>query len=518
MAANEFAHNSVGAEISQLEWESVDLHRLSNQVIGDLMASGSSNVMQRIPKGNASDFLRVIQSGVLDHIQLDGYNSNATLVNTIPLVFVNNPANGSLLLAWCQCSCYNATRTITPPAGFNEQHNMISTNVRCYLFYKIANTSESNSFTFTISDAGDVGSGGIYEIVGANTVGPFDQSNITNAATTPSLTPSVLGTLAMAFYGEDNGNTAGSNCTGVTSGFTKDMEETPTYHIIVTASRNNLTSDTVTAVNCTFTMDVTPSTPVSALALVRPSTPGGSGTKNVGYTAGSLIGIQSVTTGSSGTYSKNVYASKILVLGIGAGGGGGGARANNAAAIGAGGGSGAFFRRFITSPNSSYSYTVGTGGAGGANTGANGAAGTATLFDNLGTQNLSASGGALGSGMNMASSASIQLARPGAGGALATGNGAVAGDVFATGSAGRLGFGVPPVTPTAHGGAGGAGFGGGSGKGGDASATNSNQSGGNGTFGGGGGGGAAASNTIGSLRNANGGNGGNGVLIVWEFA
>jgi hypothetical protein len=230
---------------------------------------------------------------------------------------------------------------------------------------------------------------------------------------------------------------------------------------------------------------------------------------------GSLVAMTTYVSGS-GTHNKNTFAGKLLVMGVGGGGGGGGSRANNAGTAGAGGGSGAMFRRLITAPNDSYAYVVGAGGGGGANTGANGSAGAATSFDALGTQNLLAPGGAGGSGQNLASNINWKVLRPGNGGALATGNGSVAGDVFCQGSAGRQAGGG--TSTSVGGGAGGGGWSMGAGLGGNANAANSNQSGGAGSEGGGGGGGATASNAIGTLMNATGGAGGDGIIIVWEFA
>jgi hypothetical protein len=236
---------------------------------------------------------------------------------------------------------------------------------------------------------------------------------------------------------------------------------------------------------------------------------------NVTYAPGGLIAFSSYTSGS-GNHSKNVFTTKMLVHGVGGGGGGGGSRANNAGTAGGGGGSGAMFRRFIISPNDSYAYAVGAGGGGGANSGANGSAGGNTTFDAGGTQNLLAPGGAGGSGQNLANNSVQKVLRPGNGGALATGNGSVAGDVFCQGSPGRQAGGGAPTSSC--GGAGGSGWMHDAGKGGNANGANANESGSEGRIGSGGGGGATASNAPGTLRNANGGNGGNGIILIWEWS
>lgn len=229
---------------------------------------------------------------------------------------------------------------------------------------------------------------------------------------------------------------------------------------------------------------------------------------------GQLIATTVYSSGS-GSHVKNSNSNKLLVEGLAGGGGGGGSRANNTAgAFGAGGGSGAYFLRFITSPNSSYAYVVGAGGAGGANNGATGTVGANTTFDAAGTQNLLAPGGGGGTGANRANNAVGWLnTRPGNAGALATGNGAVAGDVFCQGAAGHHGAGG--ASTSAGGGLGGGKFGG---SGGAANAVNQNQNGNNGAYGSGGGGAASTIGASTTPRNAVGGNGGNGFIIVWEFA
>jgi len=291
-------------------------------------------------------------------------------------------------------------------------------------------------------------------------------------------------------------NSVGNNCTQ------NEWEDVALHKL-----NNQATGDLVAAISGTQIGR----TPVGSAGTILTSM-----NNEVTYGEDSLIGIFTYISGS-GNHNKNQYTTKMLVLGVGGGGGGGGARANNASAAGAGGGSGSMFRRFILSPNDSYAYAIGSGGTGGENNGAVGTAGTATTFDALGDQNLSASEGSPAYGQNFASNVAMKVTRPGNGGAVATGNGSLPGDLFAQGSAGRKGSGGTRLY--AAGGRGASGWGAG-GKGGNAvTATgNANESGGAGDEGGGGGGGAASSNAVGTIMNANGGNGGNGILIVWEFS
>jgi hypothetical protein len=180
---------------------------------------------------------------------------------------------------------------------------------------------------------------------------------------------------------------------------------------------------------------------------------------------GRLSNIVHITTAGSGTYTKPSNVNFLLIRAIGGGGGGVSSSSGN------GGGSGGYGELFITSPASSYSYTVGAGGTAGANGGATTIAG------------ITAGGGSGGS-------------NGGTGGSSSGGSINVRGGCGALSTYNNDSLGTAANFP----GCGGDGVFGGGGQG---SLTAANAS---GVFGGGGGGGPTG-----------GGTGGTGYIQIWEF-
>ena len=220
--------------------------------------------------------------------------------------------------------------------------------------------------------------------------------------------------------------------------------------------------------------------------------------------AGNLTSFQVFTSGSAATYTPTAGTTAILVECLGGGGGSGGiaiAGATNYAASGGGGGGG-YLRKWINASSllSSYTYTVGLGGAAGtASVGAgnNGGAGGTTYF---GTSLLIAGGGAGGSGALGTGTFN------GAGGAGGTCSG---GDINLVGGRGGSGNGnfIPGSCNLVYGG-----VGGGSQYG--APIFNTNPGTGQTNQGNGGVGNAG----VGSSSYYNGNAGGSGLIIVWEFS
>jgi hypothetical protein len=193
---------------------------------------------------------------------------------------------------------------------------------------------------------------------------------------------------------------------------------------------------------------------------------------------GRLYNIVRITTAGTGTYNKPSNVNRLLIRAIGGGGGGG----SNGGGAGGGGGGGGYGELWITSPASSYSYTVGAGGTGGISNG-NGTNGGATTIAGI-----SAGGGGYGS------SVSASNGTGGSGGTTTGGNVNVRGSPGISGDSNGLG-GTGGMSPMF----GGNGIGG------------NNSAGGSGVFGGGGGGGGS------TITLYSGGTGGNGYIEIWEF-
>lgn len=133
------------------------------------------------------------------------------------------------------------------------------------------------------------------------------------------------------------------------------------------------------------------------------------------------------------TYAPPAGVRALMVHCLGAGGGGGGCTTVAAqAAAGAGGGSGAYSRKWVTSPKSSYTVAVGQGGTAGANTGGTGGTGGDTTFDSPAI--CTAKGGA--GGVGQTANTTVASAAGGAGGAAASG----VGDTLIDGNEGTAAF------------------------------------------------------------------------------
>lgn len=122
------------------------------------------------------------------------------------------------------------------------------------------------------------------------------------------------------------------------------------------------------------------------------------------YTTADFTGLSNVTyltSGTAATYTvpAGVRALKVICLGGGGGGGGADGQGASAGANGGAGCAGHIVEKFIASPASSYTYTIGAGGSGGAAGNNAGTAGGDTTFTDGASLTLTAGGGGAGAGM-----------------------------------------------------------------------------------------------------------------------
>lgn len=229
-----------------------------------------------------------------------------------------------------------------------------------------------------------------------------------------------------------------------------------------------------------------------------------------------VIGVQSLTSGSGATYTPTSGTKFVKVTCTGAGGGGGGGDTSASPNMGAGAGGEAGGTAIIwydaTELGTDAVYTIGTGGTAGSGTnGTAGGDGNDTTFNPQGSgATITGAGGdgGDGSGAN-ASTASNTVGGVGEGTATS-------GDVNILGGEGQNGFGAGNTTTGfAKGGDGGISFWGGGGKGGsNASTSTGSQAGRDGTaYGSGGGGGVAVATATGVA----GGVGKDGICVVEEY-
>lgn len=203
--------------------------------------------------------------------------------------------------------------------------------------------------------------------------------------------------------------------------------------------------------------------------------------------------IVSYSSGS-GTYTPSAGTTAFLVEVVGAGGGAGGCDGVGSSFAGAaGGGSGGFAVKLYTSPLSTYSYSIGTGGSGGDVTGSNGSSGGSTTFDVI-----TCTGGAGGEGQVASTTAAMTA------GGLS--GGASGGDYNYDGNAGSNGIRISGTVGS--GGGGGASFYGGQGR----SRTQNGISVAGQVAGAGASGGATTSTT-----DRAGADGANGQVVIYEF-
>lgn len=124
------------------------------------------------------------------------------------------------------------------------------------------------------------------------------------------------------------------------------------------------------------------------VAGVTPNGTVDNGTSSQLYTAlmtatpGRLLNVRTLTSSAIYTPTAGTKAIKVTLVGGGGGGGGCQASATSSTFSGGGGGAGATVIAWITSPASSYSVTIGTGGAGGVGAAA-GSAGGNSVFGSL---------------------------------------------------------------------------------------------------------------------------------------
>jgi hypothetical protein len=286
-----------------------------------------------------------------------------------------------------------------------------------------------------------------YQLWADTTAGRLKMRNASNTAWLDVMTLADAKALAAATADNATNLTGTSTSNIPTSALGSGTADSTTF------LRGDRTFQTIPTMTAT-TGGLVPTPPNDVNQVLR-----GNGTFGAVASVGRLVNIVRITTPGSGTYYKPANINRLLIRAIGGGGGGG---------AGGGGGSGGYGELFITSPASSYAYTVGAGGS------ANGGAGGATTIAGI-----SAGGGGGGTftgGVGGTTSGASINVRGGAGGVRDF-------DGTTIYSGGNGGCGV----------FGGGGYGG--------------ASGGGGVFGGGGGGGGGSG----------GGTGGAGYIEIWEF-
>jgi len=179
---------------------------------------------------------------------------------------VSSPTAGNVLLAFVG---YNSSFSVSPPSGWTQVFNINNgSGVGLACWWHAVQSGDGTTYTFTVT--GDYTSGELYEISGASASSPVNGYLTGNGTTSPTslpspaVTPSVLDCLPFAAVTNNNGD----NIVSVTSGWTL-LKETGNFHG-GGAAYGPGTTDTVTAISCTFSYSGGSSPWCDATVLIQP--------------------------------------------------------------------------------------------------------------------------------------------------------------------------------------------------------------------------------------------------------
>jgi hypothetical protein len=193
----------------------------------------------------------------LSVVQTTNYNSSSSISAVGTLTFGTAPTAGDLLIVGM--SYAGAKHPTTAPTStswtlLDENEN--GTSAWLTVYYHIVGAGEANSYTFN-TNGGD-----FLSMVGVDVTGQAASSFINQhaiatgssaAQQTPTTTPSVIGTLPIAFIGYNDGSVDSATPVTSKSGWTTDQNPQPQFHSMAGAHQNALTTDTTTGISNTFT-------------------------------------------------------------------------------------------------------------------------------------------------------------------------------------------------------------------------------------------------------------------------
>lgn len=223
------------------------------------------------------------------YVQSTSYNSGSGISATGTLVFTTTPTVGNLLVVGLGYA--GPKHPSAAPSGWTLLDDLeAGTSAWLTTYYHVVGSSEANSYTFTTTGGDYYGIVG-YEISGQATTGFINQHAIiagsASPTNTPAVTPSVIGTLPLAFIAYNDGTAANATAATVGTGFTLDQNPQPQYHSMAGAHGNAVTTDITTAISAAFSWFV--DTNVSSTILIAP-TSGGGGTV-VSISTALLMGV-----------------------------------------------------------------------------------------------------------------------------------------------------------------------------------------------------------------------------------
>jgi hypothetical protein len=190
------------------------------------------------------------------------------------------PSENDLLIAFINTGQFGSARTVSSPAaGFTQWGRSVQTNDAIDVWTRFAPAGAGTSYTFGLSASDEFASGLMYAISGADLVNPinnssasaFSKSASTSSLATASVTPTVVGCLAISGFTQDS-NGAGTTNSG--AGWTEDKTAASgSGRGGIIAHKDSLTSDTTTAISVTWTISSGATEALSVILLIQPQQP-----------------------------------------------------------------------------------------------------------------------------------------------------------------------------------------------------------------------------------------------------
>jgi hypothetical protein len=180
------------------------------------------------------------------------------------IVFGSAPAAGNFLLFIGSIAQLTIPRTPSI-SGFTNVHSRVNGTAGLFVLTKTAGSSESATYSVSISGWSEYHSGIMLELSGVDTSDPFDGISSIDSLTSPSLIPSVVGVLPISALVLDNAPDLSAP-----SGWSNLVSVRPDHHGAYLA-RRDLGTDTSTSYSAAWgSGDV----PVSITILVAPAASG----------------------------------------------------------------------------------------------------------------------------------------------------------------------------------------------------------------------------------------------------
>lgn len=195
-----------------------------------------------LAQGWAGATLSIVQSAVVA--------GTGTQTNTVTLG--SSPTAGNILIVFAML--LSGDNGMNAPDGTWTKLDHASSGVGSVLYAWWHPVTSGNGTTYTFTNGyNEQGAISIYEITGQDSITPINQHAITtytfnpSSVATPSVTPSVIGTLALSAAAANWGGTTATVSTGWGTALRSSDGD------LFSSVKNNLTTDTTTAISNTFT-------------------------------------------------------------------------------------------------------------------------------------------------------------------------------------------------------------------------------------------------------------------------